>query len=246
MAAYVFGQDISFQFFPKDDEGDPVTPSADSPSIWIYSDRPDRDTVKNETGATSSVVGSEITSWTPSGNSREFTIPAISDPDTSSGTYSDTYYAGIKYTLETSGQQQINIVAFIVSRTVGYDVELDVPAADIEKYFPQIDAYVTEVQQDSFVTEAIEEIRATLRDSGFDWAKIRRPDRLRLVVIHKVLSRVALSQYAGGDDGFLTMYEQSKLTADSMLSSVKLEYDSTGDQQTDSERSKGNFYRVIR
>lgn len=246
MSAYIFGRDFTLTFYPKDTEGNAVAPSGDSPSIYIYSERPSRDTVINEDGSTSSIVGSEITAWSGSGTGREISVTAIQDPDQDGPINTRDYYLGVRFTLKSSGQQQASIVPFEVSRALGYDVELSVTASDIEKYFPDVDSWVSDSQQNAFATEAIEEVKAELRDSGYEWALIRRPDRLRLVVIHKVLTRIALSQRASGDDGFLALYEESKSTAIAMLSSLSLEYDSSGDGEADKEVKKRSFLRVVR
>jgi hypothetical protein len=239
MSTYTFGQELTVNFYPKDSEGNALTPSAEDPSILLYADRPSRSDVASQSG------GDEITTWSTSGNARVITVPAVEDPDPNGASNVQDYWLGIRFSLEATKQEQVVILPICIERPFGYGVELNIAASDLEKYFPQIDKYASEAQQTAFAGEAVEEIKAALKSGGFEWAKVRRPDRLRLAAIALILANVALSQIADGDLGFQTLLDESKEKASRLLSETAIEYDSSGDGEADVKVKRRPYKRVV-
>lgn len=238
--AYTFGKNITFPFYPRDADGEVISPSVDNPSIFVFSEQPSRE--EAAAGSGSYVVGSEITSWSNSGNAYNITIPAIADPEPNSTEHTRIYYLGVNYTIETGGNTVTNILSFKVSRALGYDNELSVTAADLEVYFNKVDSYNSDSEQNSLVNESIERVKADLRAKGYEWARIHRIERLRLCVIDKTIYFIALSQIADDEDfGFRTMMDEAKDNYRSSLEELRLEYDKNQDGVEDSEANPANY-----
>lgn len=239
MKIYSFGVDFDYKLFLLDGNGDAIEPSADSPSIYVYSSKP---TIEDVQAGSGSVVGSEITSWTDNGNGRTIAIPAISDPDPNEEfpTIHD-YYIGIVFTVETSGQEQCVIRHLPIRRITGLDNELTVTVADLEVYLSGIDGYIDEAQQALMVSAAKAEVRAELTAKRFEYARIQNPEELKSALTAKTLMLVALDQRAQGTDGFETLYEESKRRYEKFIGALPLEIDTDLDGEADKVETKSRF-----
>lgn len=239
MKIYSFGVDFDYKLFLLDGSGNSIEPSADAPTIRVYSSKPTIEQVKNGTG---DIVGLSITTWSDNGNGRTIAIPAIDDPEPNEEFPKiHDYYLGALFTLETSGQQQAIIRHLPIRRITGVDNELSIVAADLEVYLSGVDSYVSEVRQANFITAANSEIRAELTAKRFEYAKIQNPDVLKGAVVAKTLMLIALDQIADGTDGFQALYDESKRRYSTFLASVPLYLDDDLDGEADSVETKMRY-----
>lgn len=223
--SYPFGQNITYWFYPLLDENAaniPATVQAQTPSIYIFDESiPSRSNALSGSGSLQTV-----SSWTWSSQKKawSFTIQAISDPHPDSNIPTRVYWIAINFILQASGQVQTTIKPLQLERIAGHDKVVSVTEEDLRAYFPQIDAYSSDVQRKAFISQAIEEIKGELRSKGYEWAKITRADRLDLCVIYKALAMIMLGQIQEPSDKFSIKYQEYKAGFQSNLDSLKFEY----------------------
>lgn len=240
---YTFGQAFTYSYYPRDASGNVLTPSADAPSIWVYSDRPSRAEAQAGTGST---VGIEITSWSNTGNYWDITIPAITDPDDDATTHTRTYWIAVNYTLDTSGDTMTTINSVLVSRPLGYDNELNVTTANLEVFFTGVDGYLSDAQQSSLISQVQDDIKGSFKNNGYEFAMVKNPERLKQAAIHRCLYYVARDQIAEGNEGFELLMTESKGEFEAKMSSLVLDYDRDLDGDEDSEIVQSDFTYVVR
>ena len=101
---------------------------------------------------------------------------------------------------------------------------VSVTEENLRAYFPQVDAYSSDVQRKAYISQAIEEIKGELRSKGYEWAKITRADRLDLCVTYKALSLIMLGQIQESSDKFSIKFQEYKSNFRANLDSLKVEY----------------------
>lgn len=222
---YPFGQNITYWFYPLLDNETaniPAAVQAQTPSIYVFDETiPSRSDAASGSGSLQTV-----SSWTWNSQKKawSFTVQAVNDPDPASNITTRVYWIAINFRLQASGQIQTTIKPFQLERVVGHDKVVSVTEDDLRAYFPQIDAYSSDVQRRAFISQAIVEIKGELRAKGYEWAKITRADRLDLCVIYKALSMVMVGQIQEPGDKFSIKYQEYKSGFQSNLDSLKFEY----------------------
>ena len=222
---YPFGQNISYSFYPLlDNENLSVSSSvtSQSPDIYIFPENaPSRGDAASGSGSIQT-----ITTWTWSNQKKawSFTISPIADPDPSSDIQTRQYWIAINFILQTGQQTQTVVKPLQLCRVVGHDRVVTVNQEDLKRYFPQVEAYSSELQRAAYILQAIEEVKAGLRTKGYEWAKIQRADRLDLCVIYKALSMIMLSQIQEPGDKFFIKYQEFKGNFSQAFESLKFEY----------------------
>lgn len=235
---YPFGQDFTYSFYPLVDNDAALLIPSQSPAIYVFTDSnvPTRTTAAAGTGATQT-----ITTWTQRGLGFDFTVTALTDPDTTSTLDRRTYWLGINFILKTAGQTQTLIRALEMERVSGHHKQISVTTTDILNYFPEATAYVSEQTILAFIANAKEEIKARLTNNKFEWAQIWRPDRLNISTIYKTLMSIGSSQRKIVGDNFDRNYEEWKLIFESTINSIKLEYDTFREGQPTAKPPIGGF-----
>jgi hypothetical protein len=223
--AYAFGQNITYWFYPLLDNDTASVPSAvqsQTPAIYVF----DESAPSRSDAATGSGSLQTISTWTWNTQRRawSFTVSAIPDPDPGSNIPTRTYWIAINFVLQSAGQIQTVIKPFQLERVVGHDKVVSVTEENLKVYFPQVEAYSSDVQRKAYISQAIEEVKGELRAKGYEWAKITRADRLDICVTYKALSLIMLGQIQEQDDKFSIKYEEYKKNFQSNLDSLKVEY----------------------
>jgi hypothetical protein len=234
---YLFGQSFTYDFYPIDADGSSITPSADSPAIYVFHDRPD---LTQALAGTSAIQ--TITNWTNSGNAWQFTISSLS-PD--GDEQFRTFYLGLNFTIEVGGSTQTVIKAFDVWRPLGRDEELSISTADVQAYFPQVLSFASSSQLSAMITVATASVKRALENKAYQFALVTNPSKLADTVIQKVLIILATSQIANGDEGFLALLEESKSTYRNLFNAQKLSYDASVSGEATEEVKRG-FYSFIK
>lgn len=222
---YPFGQNITYWFYPLLDNDTASIPTAvqgQTPAIYVFDE-----TVPNRSDAISGANSLQtISSWTWSAQKKawSFTIPAVSDPYPDSNIPTRTYWIAINFILQTAGQSQTVIKPLQLERVVGHDKVISVTEEDLRTYFPQVDAYSSDVQRKAYISQATAEVKSYLRVKGYEWAKITRPDRLDLCVVYKALAMIMLGQIQEPGDKFSIKYQEYKSNYQVSIDSLKFEY----------------------
>lgn len=233
---YPFAQDLTVTFYPIVGD-EKVTPSGDSPSIYYFDDdnKPDRDDALNGTNAINS--GSAITSWsnTSDGDGKSFTVPAIPDPDSSDDKEVYTYWLGVNFTLETSGDTVTVIRALPMRRVDAHLETLVLSDSDLTERWPAVDDYtVDSSQRDAFIDDAIEDIKEELWNKGYEWARIHEADRLKAAAVYRTLAMIALSQIREENDRFGVLHRSFMESYQKKISRLRMLYDSDNSKEVDS------------
>lgn len=222
---YPFGQNISYSFYPLLDNEAATIPAGvltQTPDIFVFTDNvPSRSAAASGDGA---IVVVNTWTWNPNKRAWTFTIPAIDDPDPQSNISQRTYWIAINFVLQSTQQIQTVLKPLPLSRVVGHDKVVAVNQDDLKKYFPQVEAYSSELQRVAYINQAVEEVKAYLRAKGFEWAKIQRADRLELCVIFKALSMIMLAQVQEPGDKFALKYQEFKGSFTQNIESLRFEY----------------------
>lgn len=222
---YPFGQNITYWFYPlldNDTASIPAAVTSQTPAIHVFDESvPSRSNALSGSGSLQS-----ITSWTWNSSKKawSFTIPAVADPHPDSNIPTRTYWIALNFILQTAGQTQTVIKPLQLERIVGHDKVVSVTEENLRAYFPQVDAYSSDVQRRAYISQAVEEIKGELRAKGYEWAKITRADRLDLCVTYKALSLIMLGQIQEPADKFSIKFAEYKANFQSNLDSLKVEY----------------------
>jgi len=243
--SYPFGQSITYWFYPLLDNETASIPSAlltQTPAIYVF----DETVPTRSDAATGTNALSTITSWVWNYQKRawSFTVPAINDPHPDSNIPSRQYWIAINFRLQAAGQVQTVVKPLPLVRVVGHDKVVSVTQDDLKKYFPQVEAYSSELQRMAFISQATEEVKAALRAKGYEWAKIQRADRLDLCVIYKALSMIMLGQIQEPNDKFSIKYIEYKQSFSNALDSLKFEYQSEEGGQVVESKSPSTIFVV--
>jgi len=222
---YPFGQNITYWFYPlldNDTASVPTAVQAQTPAIYVFDESaPSRSDALSGSGSLQTV---NSWTWNTAKKAWSFTIAAISDPHPSSNIPTRTYWISINFILQTAGQTQTVIKPLQLERVVGHDRVVSVTDENLRTYFPQVDAYSSDVQRKAYISQAVEEIKGELRSKGYEWAKITRADRLDLCVTYKALSLIMLGQIQEPGDKFSIKYGEYKSNFQANLDSLKVEY----------------------
>lgn len=223
---YPFGQNITYWFYPLLDNETASVPTAvqsQTPAIYVFDDG---DVPSRADALAGSGSIQTVSSWTWSSQKKawSFTIQAINDPHPDSNIPTRTYWIALNFVLQTAGQTQTVIKPLQLERVVGHDKVVSITEEDLRSYFPQVDAYSSDVQRKAYIAQATEEIKGVLRIKGYEWAKITRADRLDLCVVYKALSMIMLGQIQEPADKFSIKYQEYKSGYQATLDSLKVEY----------------------
>jgi len=226
MKRYYFGKDFTI-FYKYDLE---AIPSADAPTIAIYSEKPSKDNAQACTGTYK--LGSTITSWS-NANTREATktisIPAIVDPAPDSDTVEDEYYIAINYTLKASGQAQTVILPFFISRTIGQISAPEVDPADIKKLLPIIGDRLGDVELDDFIDIAVMQLKSELLKKGLRWEQVTNQSDLHLAILYKAASLAEHSEFDTVGDEHYKRYEDYNAMYATEISNLTIKVDTNQD-----------------
>lgn len=222
---YPFGQNITYWFYPLLDNENAIVPAAvqgQTPAVYVFDENvPSRGNAASGSGSLQSIA-----SWTWSTQKKawSFTISAISDPSPDSNIPTRTYWIALNFILQSGGQTQTVIRPLQLERVAGHDKVVSVTEENLRTYFPQVDAYSSDVQRKAYISQATEEIKGELLAKGYEWAKITRPDRLDICVTYKALAMIMLGQIQEPGDKFSIKYQEYKANYQSTLDSLKFEY----------------------
>jgi hypothetical protein len=243
--SYPFGKSFKRWFYPIiDGESPDGVLTSQNPAIYIFRDQPGREAAQSGTGALQT-----IGSWTWSATDAGwyYNVAAINDPDPISTTHNRIFWEAVNFRVESGAQIQTDVRAFYVERVAGLSHNVSVSETDLKEYFPQLDSISTPAQREQQIVLAVEDIKARLKNKGFEWARIHRVDRLNIAIAHRVLYMLMLIQVQQGNDKYAIKYTEFKAIFDTTIESLVMEYDSNKDGLPDAQVTQGSGpIRIIR
>ena len=244
---FPFGKDITYEVWPVDEDGKPISVAADAPNIIVYSEKPSYDDVID--GTTTNQVGSTVTAWTDTASpvgGKYFTISAISDPSPTADSSNEDYYVGIRYRLKASGQYQALIEPLSLYRAYAHNQTLKVSIADVVGIYPQIQSYVNDTELQTKIEEAASLLKIDLKKQGYSWDKILRTDEFNLAIAYKAIEETAASQFKSvGDEHYGRMELYRKKYRD-LLDGLEIPYTATQDGVVTEIVTATNSYVSVR
>jgi len=229
-----WGGAFTFPYYPKVG-GEALNPPTQTPTIYIFSEKPDNDNAQNNTNGDALET---ISSWTETkDNYRPFTVAAIADP--ADGSESKHYFAAINYVPVTSGSSTVDIQVFQLERPSGHTADTNVSAEDVKKYANDLATYYpssSDINEQVDIAET--EARIMLSFKGYEWAQIKNPEDLRHLVIYGALEKLWLNQSHEPDDRFYQKYEHAKNMKIAIAEALRLEYDADKDRDLSEAEKK--------
>ena len=220
---YAFGKAFDYYFYPLVDNEELTAVPSQTPSIFIFSDangQPSRDTAAAGTGATQT-----ISTWTSVTGGFKIEVDALTDPDPSSAIDCRTYWVAINFKLKTGGQTQTVLRALDMERVAAHNTRLTVTPTDLTTLFPEISSFATNTTISAAISLAQEECKSILLSKGYEWAQIKRPERLKLAIQSRSMMQLMLNQRKVPGDNFDANYSEYKKQYKSYLDSIQLEID---------------------
>lgn len=238
----LFGKSNVVQITLLDSQRLELTPSADSPTIYLFSSLPNRTAAAAGTGAVQTV-----SAWTGTGSDRAITLTAIADPEPTSATRIKEYYLGINFTLAVSGQVQTLIELITFERPLAQIDNLSINAQDAKNIYPAISSYLSDSQINNYIAGSTEELKLELSGKGIDWATIKNPRDYKRVIIYRAIADASLSQIQEQDDKFSKRYDTYLARATKVLASIDAILDTDKDGIPDAVTpTKPNYYIMQR
>ena len=233
--AFVFGQSFTARVYPlvDDDAFTPGMTAANLVSAYLFDAQPTRAAAASGTGA----LPVTIAGWTWDATNGAFavSVPALNDPEPTAADPDRTYFLAVNWRLEAGQQVQTTVQPLVLMRLRSQGAGLYVTAADLEDYYPDITAYGTPAQLAATIAQASDDVRGKLQALGYRWAGVTRPDRLKQVVVLRVLSIVMLAQVQASGDKFYGKFTEYRAMYLEALDGLKVEYDLSGDGVPDAE-----------
>lgn len=245
--AFNFGIDITYKFYPLKDEistdvWHETISLVDSPTIYVFTDKPDRTQAQAGTNAIAT-----ISSWsnTPDGRGKQFTIPAIDDPYPTASKDAYQYYVAVNFTLQTGEQTQTVIRLLPIRRVVAHHSTSKPEIQDLEALHPEIRSFFTDSQIESTIQTAEYMTKGSLKVNGYDYLSIWNPDELKTLNTYRALALLCLSQIESGG-AWQEKYNEYKAIAENMLNSVSVLIDIDKEGTPEKEVTKTNVITLIR
>lgn len=234
MTSYVFGKDITRNFYPLEDN-EPINLPSQVPSIYLFSSMPTLDDARSGIGALSAAVNYwEETNTAPF--ARTYTIPAIIDPNPTSNAPCLGYWEAVNYIVQTSGQVQTKLRQFDVEKAKATETVPATVVQDLKDIYPQIGSYVADdTVLANFIKVAEDQIKLEFREKCIDWGDVVSLKDVKYALAFLTIQLVSESQINSGDDKFAIRAEIYSKRYASTIAQIKIKYDSNGDGKTDKQ-----------
>jgi hypothetical protein len=241
---YPFGKNITYWFQPLVDNEVPSTLlTVQTPAIYVFDTQPTRNQAAAGTGA---VVTISSWAWDAERQSFHFTIPAIDDPDPTGSAGVEDYYIAINFRLQATEQIQTVLKPLTLERVLSQDRPLNVTQNDLRDHYPHIDSYSTDTQRERYIAQAILHVKNKLDRAGYKWARVNRPDELKLAVTLKALSMLLFVASQENGDKHWVKHEALEREFALVFEGIKLGYDSDGDGLPDTTTAGGGTLIMLR
>ena len=221
---YLFGKDIEYKLYSFEDGTALPTIPAQSYTAYVFTDTnaPNRTQAIAGTNSFATIAGSHTVGHA---NVIQFTIPAIDDPDPNANVKEYRYWVSINFVLKTGEQTQTILRSLPIARVSAQDKQIGVTASKIESMYPDVYSYLSEDQVSAQIALAQSLLVADLKNKGFIWAQIYRPDELFSALLFKSLEFVYMSQIKNNGDKFAILADSANKNYTAVISNINLSYD---------------------
>jgi hypothetical protein len=251
---YAFGVDITYKFYAITPDGDYIALPSAPESVHVYKEGSKPSFTQAQAGTDNGGLLKTISTWsaisgdTPSAGTKgkQITIAAIDDPDPDGQILERTYWIAFNYKLQADGQTQTQIRALPMRRVTGHHKSIQVTPGKLDEVFDNVDIYVSSTVMNAHIQHAETLTKEALKDKGFEWAELWRPDQLESVMIYRALSQIMMSLIVDTGDQFDRRYEEFKKISETMLSGLNLIYDQSLNAEPDYKERFGRYARVVR
>lgn len=224
---HLFGRSISLTFRPAADDED-VTAYA-LVSARIYGPNPSLTDAQIENTA-SGHIGSEITSWTPTGVG-EYTIaiPALVDASPHSAQDFELYKVVFNYTPQSGGATQFDVETIFVYRPDSATTKIDVTKEAVFRLESRIKTLAPSISWvEDKILVAIDEIIAKLEARGYKKRLLFNLQKLNPTVARKATALCCGDLAAQGSQFWATKEEKWEKSCDEMFESAVIGFDTSG------------------
>lgn len=245
-APYLFGQALTFEFFPLAYDSSLTSAQLAAMSIenaYVFTDLAKPGSVAAAQAGTGASQG-PITSWTAGNGGFSLAISAINDPSPELYLSRYIYWVAVNFRLAAAAQVQTVLAPLELWRVDASFTRIGTDDATLEQFFPSIDSLYTQSQQLAAIQAAILSVKAKLQAKGFDWARIYRLDRLNLLVAYKALVLLFVGQTTGSSSRFPDLVEFYRAEYESAVGSLLVEYENEVSREPESIK-KPNAFKVI-
>lgn len=242
MTEALFGKTITREFIP-DDGFEAIITHSQVPSIYLFSVLPTFDQAYGGSGAiqnTNYWLHSDVLA------SRQYNYTPVADPASASSISYYDYYEAINFKLDSAGTTQTKIRSFPIRRAEVLDSQPGTTIEDIKDLWPEINAYISDIELDRYLTVAEELIRVSFEGAGTKWTSLRQLNRIKYAIAFKAIimfSAVQLTKPNG--DKFAARIEYFTKELNSLLAATKLPCDTDGDGVAESNSTLGSGYTTI-
>lgn len=227
---YIFGKDISRVFYPTENDV-PLSLPSQTPTIYVFDRKPSLTEAAAGTGAIKTISTWSQDTSSPYGCT--YTITAIDDPQPTSLTDYKEYWEALNFYAKVGADVAPVIRKITLSRILGQDSQPGTSITDLKNIYPAISAYLSDAQLTQFLTIALDEIKLTLKAKGLDWAKLHELYELKLALAYKAITLCSLSQIREPEDRFAVRWKTFSDMYESLITNIKLSYDSDGDGEAE-------------
>jgi hypothetical protein len=241
MKNYTYGKDFTYTLYTSEDGISTTDIPAQTLNVYVFDTVPSRDMARNGTNS--------IQSLTPlySGNGAiEFTIDAISDPDPTSQIPYYLFYVSVNFVLQIGEQVQTVIRAIKVQRPTGQDSTIEITVSKIRDAYPDVFSYLNHTQIEAMIDLAKVSVLDDLKNKGFNWAQMYKPDQLDNAILYKSLSLIFDSQIQRQGDRFFVMGEKAIKQYSNIIGTLKLLYDNHFTNEPTEQKRTGGILLAIR
>ena len=235
---YSFGRDIAYKLYTTEDGIELAPLPNQTITAYVFREQVSREDSISGDGAIATITYSHLLAT--HANIIQFTIPAIDDPFPNTITQIYYYWISINFVIKTGEQVQTITRSLPMSRAVGHDKTIGVTASQIVNIYPDVYQYLSEDQVTSIIAMASKNLVNDLKNKGYAWANIHRPDQLYDALLFKSLDYVYASQVQRQGDKFAFLYEKAKQSYESIIANLNLSFDdSLAGAQTSQIRPSG-------
>ncbi len=238
---YPFGRAIAYTFYPVADEAPVDKIPTQTATLYVFTSKPSRAVALAGTGAQQTATAT----WTANANSCSFTIVAINDPNTGNDVLSVEYWVAVNFILEAAGQTQTVIRSLELEKVRAHDRIVGITEKDLTNIYPSATTYASGAQIVALIAAVKAELQSKLKDQGYQWAQIHRPDRFNTVVTYMALAKIVSGQIQRAGDHFDRLYEEWKDIHKSLIASLVFEYDTYSAGHAEVKTNMGRFARLL-
>jgi hypothetical protein len=238
---YLFGKDFQRSFIALEDNR-PVNLPTQTPTIYIFDEKPSREDAASGTGAVATVSAWNEGTVSPYPN--VYTVTGINDPDADSDVSEYWYWEAINYITKTAGTVQTKVRAFKLVRAGAPSTLPSLTSADLQEVYPELRKYLSDDELAAVIENCTEQLIIDLEAGGLQFEKFSDLKKLRLPLAFKCIAESSLSQFKVENDRFFLRYQMFNEKYSNLLKQITLPYDEDGDGQAEKEEKPKRSYQV--